>query len=181
MFWLVLALVVLVLGGVLSASPTITLRTLPNAIRLDDGYQSLIVFTSNSGLAIFEKTVQPGALEGGDPIMTSTMLNVDYETKAPQRLKGIDDIVVVAAYDPAAVSDINDLVNLPDSISVHWPEGSIQAQWGYLRRAEFSPLTKGEQPEVTLTIVVTNWDPVNCVEAGPIWVEGTGSCGPYAE
>lgn len=162
----------------LRASPVIAVRQMPVAIRLDDGYQSLIVWSSLPALRIMEKTVQPGAIEGGDPVMTSTMLNGDWETKSPQRLKGIDDIVVVAAYDPGANSTIASLINYPDNISTLWPDGSGQAVWGYLRRAEYSPLTKGEQPEVTLTIVVTNWDPIHCVEAGPIWAEGTGSCSP---
>lgn len=158
------------------AAPTISARVLPVAIRLDDGFQSVLSIASKPDLEIFEKTVQPGAYEGGDPIMTSTMLNQVLETKAPQRLKGIDDMVVVAAYDPAFASDFFDLVNQPDSFTNAWPDGSAQAQWAYIRRVEFSPLTKGEQPEVTLTIVVTNWDPYNCVEAGPVWLAGTGSC-----
>lgn len=163
------------------AAPPTQSRLIPTAMRLDDGYQSLIAFASNPSLAIFEKTVQPGAFEGGDPVMTGTMLNQEYETKGPQRLKSIDDIVVVAAYDPTVAETLLDMINMPDAVSVLWPDGSLQAQWAYLRRAEFSPLTKGEQPEVTLTIVVTNWDPVNCVEAGPVWIDGTGSCGPYAD
>lgn len=158
------------------AAPVIGTRVMPTGVRLDDGYQSLIIFSAFNALRIWEKTVQPGALEGGDPIVTTTMLNECCETKAPQRLKGVDDIVVVAAYDPAAASTFWDMVNVPDNITVAWPDGSAQAQWGYVRRFEFSPLTKGEQPEVTLTIVVTNWDPNECVEACPVWAEGTGSC-----
>lgn len=175
-----MTLALFLLAGVLMAAPTVASRILPTAIRLDDGYQALIVFASIPDLPIFEKTVQPGAFEGGDPIMTSTMLNSVWETKAPQRLKSIDDIIVVAAYDPGEIDELNSLINLPDSVTVAWPDGSAQAQWAYLRRAEFSPLTKGEQPEVTLTIVVTNWDPIECVEAGPVFIDGTGSCGPYA-
>lgn len=160
------------------AAPTIGVRVFPTAIRLDDGYQSLIAFSLDTDLAVYEKTVQPGALEGGDPIVTTTQLNVEYETKAPQRLKGIDDIVAVCGYDPAVASDLNDMINVPQTVTVLWPDGSAQAQFAYLRRAEFSALTKGTQPEVTLTVVVTNWDPVHCVEAGPVFQDGTGSCVP---
>lgn len=172
---LVILLLSLAVYG-LRAAPAFADRVMPNGVRLDDGYQSLIVFRNFAALRIWEKTVQPGALEGGDPIMTSTMLNECCETKAPQRLKGVDDIVVVAAYDAGAVETFWTMINVPDAITVIWPDGSRQAQWGYLRRAEFSPLTKGEQPEVTLTIVVTNWDPNECVEACPEWEDGTGSC-----
>lgn len=183
MFWICLVLVLFLLVGVLNAAPQFAARILPAAIRLDDGHNAAIVFHSRPDLSIFEKSVQPGAFEGGDPIMTSTHFNDEWETKSPQRLKSIDDIVVVAGYDPGqldAPGMIRDLINNPDAVTVAWPEGSAQTQWAYLRRAEFSPLVKGEMPEVTLTIVVTNWDPFNCVEEGPVWVDGTGSCGPAA-
>lgn len=176
MSWLLFGSVALLVGWSLRAAPAITARTLPTGVKLDDGHQSLIVFASFPALRIYEKSVQAGALEGGDPIMTSTMLNECCETKAPQRLKGVDDIVVVAAYDPGVAQTLWEIINVPDNISVLWPDGSGMAQWGYLRRAEFSPLAKGEQPEVTLTIVVTNWDPYECVEACPVFLDGTGSC-----
>lgn len=161
------------------AAPAISARALPIAIRLDDGFQSVIVASTNPALEIFEKTVQPGAFEGGDPIMTTTMLNQTCETKSPQRLKGVDDIVVVAAYDPAYLEDFWDMINVPDAYTTAWPDGSAQAQWAYMRRFEPSPLTKGEQPEATITFVVTNWDPYACEEACPVWQSGTGSCSQF--
>lgn len=158
------------------AAPTATARVLPTAIRLDDGFQSVVTFSENPSLAIYEKSVQPPAMDGGDPIQTSTMLNSAYETKKPQCLVGHDDGSVVAAYDPAVLSDIQDMINVEQAITYTYPDGSQYIHWGYIRRAEPSPLVKGEQPEITLTIVVTNWDPIHCVEAGPVFVDGTGSC-----
>ncbi len=108
------------------------------------------------------------------------MLNLAYETKAPQRLIGFDDGVVVAAYDPHVFNTLETLVNLPDSITFAYPEGSAECYWGYLQHVSKTPLQKDQQPEMTLTIVITNWDPINCVEAGPVFVAGTGSCGPAA-
>lgn len=162
------------------AAPVPNTRQFPTAMRLDDGHQSVIAWNSQADLAIFEKTLQVPATDNGDPIETSTMLNQEFETKAPQRLKGHDDGVVVAGFDPNARETIDDLVGLPDSISWWYPEGTGYVHWGYARRAEFSPLTKGEMPEVTISIVQTNWDPYNCAEAGPVYVDGTGSCGPAA-
>lgn len=158
------------------ANPSITARVIPDGMRLDNGYQSLVVFASNPTLDIWEKTVQPPAYEGGDPIETDTMLNVRWITQAPQCLIAMDEAVVVAAYDPQVLDQLDDLINDNQSITYLYPDGSAYAHWGYLRRAEFSPLEKGVQPEVTLTIVTTNWDPVNCVEAGPVFLNGTGSC-----
>lgn len=161
------------------AAPVATVRALPLAVRLDCGYQSVICFRSLPGLAIFEKTVQPPGFDGGDAIKTTTMLNEFYESKAPQRLVGHDDGVVVAAYDPHVMSALENLINVPDSITWGYPDGSGEVYWAYLQKVAKSALVKDQQPEMTLTIVVTNWDPVNCVEHGPIFIQGTGSCGPY--
>jgi hypothetical protein len=158
------------------AAPVPQTRVLPTAVRLDDGYQSVIVFDGYESLAIYEKSVQPPAMDGGDPIDTTTMLNTTVETKKPQCLVGFDDGTVVAAYDPGELDTLYALVNEEISITYAYPDGSAYCHWGSVRRVEPSPLVKGEQPEVTLTIVVTNWDPVNCVEAGPVFVDGTGSC-----
>lgn len=160
------------------AAPTLTARVIPVAIRLDCGYQSVIAFSNAPSLDIFEKTVQPPELDGGDPIKTSTMLNVEYETQAPQRLKGFGDSVVVAAYDPTVFTLLESLINIPDSVTWAYPEGSAEVYWAYLRKVQKSPLQKDQQPEMTLTISITNWDPYHCVEAGPVYVVGTGSCGP---
>lgn len=169
----------LILGAPFMAAPVLAVRAIPLAIRLDSGYQSLVVFRAIENLAIFEKTVQPPSPNGGDAIMTTTMLNQFSETKAPQRLVGDDDAIVVAAYDPAVMSTLRQMTNVPDSITFAYPDGSAEVYWGYLQKVAKSPLQKDQQPEMTLTIVITNWDPINCVEAGPVFVNGTGSCGYY--
>ena len=163
------------------AAPVLAARAIPLAVRLDSGYQSLVVFRGYENLPIFEKTVQPPSPNGGDPINTTTMLNQFNETKAPQRLVGDDDSIVVAAYDPAVLATLRSIINVPDSISWIYPDGSAEVYWGYLQKAAKSPLQKDQQPEMTLTIVITNWDPVNCVEAGPVFVNGTGSCGYFID
>lgn len=160
------------------ANPAVTQRTFPSGVRLDNGYQSLVVFSLAPALDIFEKSVQPPADDGGDPILTDTMLNQERVTKAPQCLISADDAVIVAAYDPGQYSDILAMLNVPQTISYLYPDGSAQAHYGFIRRIERSPLVKGEQPEVTITIVQSDWDPVNCVEEGPVFTDGTGSCTP---
>lgn len=163
------------------AAPPIARRVIPLAVRLDVGYQAVVVFRSLPNLAIFEKTNQPPGGDGGDPIETTTQLNLAFETKSPQRLKGYGDATIVAAYDPHVFATLDGIINLPDSVTFGWPDGSAAAYWAYLRKYEFSAMEKGAQPEMTLTIVVTNWDPTNCVEAGPTYFNGTGSCGPYID
>ncbi len=160
------------------AAPTPTARGAVGGTRLDNGFQTLIVFSSNPTIEIYEKSVQPPSIDGGDPIMTDTMLNTVYITKTPQCLEEWGDIVVVAAYDPAARSEIQALINNPQSITVVYPDETTLTVWGYLRSEVPAALVKNTQPETTLTIVVTNYDPVLCVEAGPVLVAGTGSCMP---
>lgn len=161
------------------AAPPITNRIIPTAVRLDVGYQTVIAFASAPGLAIWEKTVQPPAMDGGDAIDTTTQLNCAYDTMAPQRLQKFDDIVVVAGYSTHAIPILNGLINFPDSVTIAYPDGSAWAFWAYLKKAESSALEKGQFPDITLTITITNWDPIHCVEAGPTFQQGTGSCGPY--
>lgn len=159
------------------AAPAANARGAVSGVRLDNGFGALIAFASNLTIEIYEKSVQLGAIEGGDPIMTDTHLNTVYITKSPQCLEEWEDVVVIAAYDPAVFSELQALLNDPENITLIYPDGTTLAFWGYLRRIESSPLVKGVQPEITLTIVVTNFDPVNCVEAGPVLLAGTGSCG----
>lgn len=158
------------------AAPPLTARVLPDGVSLGNGFGSMVVFQLAPSLDIFEKSVQPPAMDGGDKIDTTTHLNSVYESSKPQCLVSHDDAVVIAAYDPAVLSTIEDMINEEQSISFLYPDGSAYVVWGYLKRAEPSPLVKGVQPEITLTIVVTDWDPTLCVEAGPVFVDGTGSC-----
>lgn len=158
------------------AAPSVTTRVVPTGLRLDDGFGSVIAFSTDANLEVWETSVTPAASDGGDPIVTTTHLNASYVTKAAQELIEHDDMILEGAYDPGKRSTFDGHVNLEQSFTQAWPEGSYGAFWGYARRFEFSPLVKGERPLVTITIVITNWDPNLCVEAGPVWHDGTGSC-----
>lgn len=160
------------------AAPTATARGPVGGTRLDNGYQALFSISSNITIEIYEKTITPPAIDGGDPIMTDTMLNEVYITKAPQCLQEWDDVTVVAAYDPAVLSELQAVLNVIQAMTIYYPDGTALTFWGFVRRIESSPLQKNTQPEITLTVVIANWDPNNCVEAGPVLVPGTGSCNP---
>ncbi len=43
--------------------------------RLDDGYQTLIEFAENPAIKLWEKSVTPPGIDGGDAIDTTTMLH----------------------------------------------------------------------------------------------------------
>lgn len=159
------------------AAPTTQTRLLPTGYRLDDGYQTLIAFSELPTLDIWEKDVQPPGIDGGDAIETTTQHNADYRTMAPRQLLTMTEHTITAAYDPGAYSELFSLINVSQMITVIFPDGSTLDYYGYIKGVEFSPLVEGEQPEMTITVVPTNYDCDNCVEAGPVMTSnGTCSC-----
>ena len=157
------------------AAPAPIPRIAPDGFRLDDGYQTLITFGVLPGLDIWEKEAQPPGIDGGDPIDTTTMHNDSYRTNAARKLKSLTEHTIVAAYDPCAYVDLLTMVNVVDEITVFFPDNSTLSYWGFIRSVEFSPLVEGEQPEMTITVVPTNYDACNCVEAGPV-IDCNGTC-----
>jgi len=160
------------------AAPTPQVRGAVTGVMLQDGFQTLLACSLGLTLAVSEKSVQIGAIDGGDPIVTTTMLNILYETKAAQCLQMWEDWVVIAAYDPHALTLLQSMINTPQTITVILPDDTSLTAYAYLKRNEFAPLVKGTMPEVTMTWVITNYDPVHCIEAGPVLTLGAGSCSP---
>lgn len=157
------------------AAPVPSTRVAPTGFRLDDGFVAKLIFETDEGLDIWEKDVGIPGIDGGDPIETTTQHNVFYRTFAPRQLDTLTSFQVVAAYDPCVYADLLTKVNVNQTITILFPDTSTLAFYGYLRSVEFSPMVEGEQPEVTLTIQPTNFDPANCVEAGPV-VDCNGTC-----
>lgn len=149
------------------ANPTPTARQTPAGIRLEDGYQSLITFAADPDVSLWEMTVKPGGVDGGEKIATSTMHNDEWRTFAPRALKTLTDGQVKFAYDPAVKTQLVSLINRRTTITVAFPDGSTEASYGYLQSAEFDPLEEGTMPTGTAIFVATNFDHVNKVEAGP--------------
>ena len=150
------------------AAPSATARGTPGGIKLKDGYRSTITFARFQTVKFWEKQVQPVGFDGGDAIEQTTMFNDDYMTKAPQSLIDTVDGSATVAYDPAVLSQIAAMINIEDTITYTFKDGSTWAVFGYLK--EFTPqgLEIGSQPEAEITIVHTNVDFANDdVEAGP--------------
>lgn len=158
------------------ANPVATARGTPTGVLLRDGYQSLITFASNPTVAFFEKTVTPPGMDGGDPISQTTMHNVLVRTKAPRYLHEVTDTQTMVAYDPCVWDEIYALINTVTTITIHFPDGSTLAFFGYLKSFIPGELSDGAQPEATIVIVATNIDPATCTEKLPVMTCGTGSC-----
>ena len=159
-------------------APVATVRGNPAGLKLRDGYQAFITFSLNPTIALWEKVVKPPGNDGGDPIDQTTMHNILIRTKSPRYLSEITDTTSTVAYDPAAWDDIHSIINVPQTITVTFSDGSTLAFFGYLKSFEPGDMSDGEQPEATITIVATNIDPLSCEEYLPVMTPGAGSCVP---
>ena len=158
------------------AAPASTSRGTPVGYKFDDGFSTKIAFARGSTASFWEKTVSPPGVDGGDEIDISTMHNTTWRTFAARNLKTLSPFQVTAAYDAAFYADtINNLINQEGAITCHFPDGSKLDFFGFLKSFEVGAHTEGEQPEVTLSIVPTNYDPVNRVEAAPVLTSVTGT------
>lgn len=149
-------------------SPVVTARSAPVGIKLDDGYSTTIALSQDPDISFWEKTVQPPGFEGGEPIDTSTMHNTNLRTMSSRQLKTMTPMQVTAAYDPAVFEQINDVINEEGSITVHFPDGSTLAFFGFVQNFQPTANSEGAQPEATITIVPTNVDPSDGSEAEPV-------------
>lgn len=157
------------------AAPTPVALGTPSGIKLKDGYSTRIAFSLNASIELWIKTVTPPPLDGGDPIDQTTMHNLLWRTKAPRSLIDTGVMAVKCAYDPNVYSSLQALLNSPGTVTVQFPDGSTVSFFAYLSKAEPQEVSDGSQPEINITVVPTNFDPVNKVEAGPYVVSVTGT------
>lgn len=147
-------------------------------IMLEDGYQSLIQFTLDPIIEFFEKSITPPGIDGGDEIEQTTMLNTKWRTFSPRALKSLTEVTATVAYDPNVYTidgGIDAAINRKDTITVHYPDESTLAFFGFLKSFTPNEFTEGEQPTAEITIVPTNFDHDNKVEAGPVMEETAGT------
>lgn len=155
--------------------PTTTPRVTPTGIKIDDGHSTKIAFSRNPDINFWEKTVTPPGIDGGDAIDTTTMHNVTWRTFSPRKLKTLTEMKTEVQYDPIAYDELRDLINVEDSITVTFPDGSTLSFFGYLKSFEPGELSEGEPPMATITIQPTNQDPTTGAEAAPVLVSVAGT------
>lgn len=157
------------------AAPTPTARTTPGGIKLKDGYRASVTFATDTDFSIWEKSVTPPGLDGGEPVDQTTMWNDALRTTAPRALITMMPHSFSGAYDPAAYTQALALINVETTITVTFKDGSTLAFYGFLQRFEPQELSEGTQPLASVTIVPTNFDPVNKVEAAPVLTSVAGT------
>lgn len=158
------------------AAPATTAPGTPAGRILPDGYQTRIAFSLAPTATFLEKTVKPPALDGGEKIPQTTMRNAALRTFAPRSLYELSDFTSTGAYDPDLYNVFRSLVNQKTgSVTITWPDGSTLDFYGYLQKFEPADLADGTQPEATITVVVTNYDKTNNVEAAPVFTSVSGT------
>lgn len=157
------------------AAPSATARQTPYGIKLKDGYRTLFTFAADPDVSFWEKSVKPPGFDGGDAIEQTTMHNDDYRTFAPRSLITMTESSMTAAYDPAVITQIAALINIETTITITFADGSTWAFYGFLKSFDTNELSEGAQPEASVTVVCTNFDPTNKLEAGPALVSVSGT------
>jgi len=146
-------------------APSATSRTTPSGDLLENGYQSLITIAADADIDLWEKSVQPPSMDGGDPIDVTTQHNTTYRTKAASALIDVGETTHTVGYDPAVYDQIIAILNTETTITITFPDGSTLAYYGFLRTFEPSDLSEGEFPEASITITPTNRDSSGTEEA----------------
>lgn len=157
------------------AAPAVTALVSPTGIKLKDGYSSRMAFAADPNVNIWIKSLKPPGVDGGDAIDNTTMHNDDWRIMRARSLKTLTESTGKGGYDPVVYNELVALVNVEGAITEHFPDGSTLSYYGYLKNAEFDELVEGTMPELAFTVVPTNYDPVNDVEAGPLMVEVAGT------
>lgn len=157
------------------AAPVPAARVDPAGIKLKDGYSALVTFATDTNIELWEKTVTPPGMDGGDAIEQTTMHNDQWRTYAPRGLITLTEFVFTAAYDPEVYNSLLALINRETTVTVRFSDGSTLAFYGFLQKVEMKEMTEGEQPELTATVRPTNFDPTNKVEAGPTLTSVAGT------
>ena len=120
------------------AAPTATARGTPDGIPLRDGYSSKITLGDDATIELWEKSVKPPGIDGGEPVDQTTMHNSTWKTSRPRSLKTITPVTCRASYDPDIYDELTSIINTEDEITVKFADGSTIALWGYLQKFDRS-------------------------------------------
>lgn len=141
------------------ANPAPQLRNAPTGIHLFDGFTTKIAMQLAPAVDLWEKSVTPNGVDGGDPVDQTTMWNQAWRTQTPRKLKSLMDCTAVCAYDPIVYQTMISIINIIQQLTVYFSDGSTLAYWGWVRKFEPNEHKEGEQPEATVTLTHCGFDP----------------------
>lgn len=128
----------------------------PSGTKLRNPFPTIVTFSLNPTISLWEvETGLPGP-EGGEPIDTVTMRNTLFRTKDPRILQEIMAAPMQFAYDPQALPAISGMINKNQLITWTFPTGGTWAIWAYLKSFKPNPNTIDDKmPLATAEIVPT--------------------------
>lgn len=157
-------------------APVATQRQTPSGKRLGDGFQTLVTHSLDPDILLWEISVTPPGVVGGEPNDNATMHNSVWRTKSPRTLLDMTPLQMTCAYDPAVYPQIIALCNQRGgTITVTFPDGDTLAFYGYFQSFQPGEMAEGNRPTATVSIVPTNQDPVTCAEEGPVYTAAAGT------
>lgn len=136
--------------------------------RLDDGHQTLISFSEDSDVHLWEKGITPPGVDAGGENDTSTMHNTAWRTRSPKALKTLSECSGRCAYDPAVYDEIISMAGVNQLITITFADRSTLAFWGWLDKFTPGECVEGEQPEADFTIIPSNQNAAG-VETAPVY------------
>jgi hypothetical protein len=157
------------------AAPPVIVRILPTAYKLPEGFKTTIAFSLKPGVNLWEVDVPlPGA--DSTVIDTTTQLNIKWHTKWLSALVDSPEVSGTAAYDPSFYDDFIFLTGAQaGSWTVHTSTNTTVSCWGGLKSFVPQPHKHSTFPLMNFTVINTNYDPVNRVEAGVSTVPSVGT------
>lgn len=135
--------------------------------RIDDGFKTLISFSAQANVKIWEKSVTPVGVEAGGANDTTTHRNTAWRTRAPKKLKSLTDGAATVAYDPAVLPQIIAMVGVNQEITNTFSDGDTWKFWGWLDSFTPGEIVEGEQPTADIVIIASNQDNSG-VEQAPV-------------
>lgn len=146
-----------------------TVRQTPSGAKLKDGYRSLVTFDADPDVSLFEMSVKPPGLDGGDKVDNTTFWNDTVRTYAARQLKEMTDGSMTCGYDPKVYTQLLALINVETLVTVLFSDSSRIEFYGFLKNAEPNELKEGEFPTLSCTICCTNTHPTTGAEVVPVY------------
>lgn len=163
------------------AAPSQTNKTDPVGAALVEGApQARLMFARRPTVAIWFKTIKAFGLDTGGAIDTTTQERAlgDYHTKSAAGLIEATDITGSVVLDPDEIPYIKSVLmgrGNEGAATLYFPNGTYVSFFAFIDKLDPQEMKEKEQPMFTITVPVTNWDPVNRVYAAPAWGTAVGT------
>ena len=138
--------------------------------KMKDGFKTLVEFSLDDNIQLYETSVKVPGLSAGGPIDTTTMRNVRNRTMCPKSLITTTQLNITGGWNPELYNEMEAMVGVNQEISIVLPTEDTIIVWGWIDSFEPSPLEEGEFPTVDLVVEISNQndDEVPPTEQGPI-------------